>query len=109
LTTLYLVGAKNIYSWRARKADLQHTFPLDIPIVFSYALVVSTNGEHLTCGGFSHSEIVHLGSFEFIADYFVGLSLSPKRSDSGVAFTGSTRSGSPSPWQAMVEDCHTQF
>jgi hypothetical protein len=52
------------------------------------------------CGGFSLGETVRLGSFEFIADYFGGLSLSPRRSNSSVAFMGSTHNGSPSP---MVE------
>jgi hypothetical protein len=33
------------------------------------------------CSGFSLGETVYLGSFEFITDYFGGLSLSPRRSD----------------------------
>jgi hypothetical protein len=44
-----------------------------------YAITVTANGECLMCGGFSLSETIHLGSFEFIADYFGGLSLSPRR------------------------------
>jgi hypothetical protein len=50
-------------------------------MVPSSALVVATDGECLTCGGFFLSETVHLRSFEFIADYFGGLSLSPKRNN----------------------------
>jgi hypothetical protein len=48
-------------------------------MVPSSAITVSADGEHLTCGGFSLGETVHLGSFDFIADYFGGLNLSPRR------------------------------
>jgi hypothetical protein len=48
------------------------------------------NSEHLTCGGFSLGEMVCLGNIEFITDYFSGMSLSPRRGDSGIAFMGST-------------------
>jgi hypothetical protein len=48
-------------------------------MVPSSAITVSADGEHLTCGGFSLGETVHLGSFDFIADYFDGLNLSPRR------------------------------
>jgi hypothetical protein len=78
-------------------------------MVPSSALTITIDGTHLTCGGFSLGEIVHLGSFEFIADYFGGLSLSPRRSNSGTAFTGSTHSGSLSPWWAMIEDSIEEF
>jgi hypothetical protein len=81
LTTLYLAGAKNTDIWCARKGDLQCAFHLDVPMVPSSALVVATDGECLTCGGFFLSETIHLRSFEFIADYFGGLSLSPKRNN----------------------------
>jgi hypothetical protein len=40
-------------SWRAKYEDLQRAFPLDSLMVHSFALAVSTNGERLTCGGFS--------------------------------------------------------
>jgi hypothetical protein len=40
------------------------------------------------CGGFSLDEPVHLGNFEFVVDYFGGLSLSPRRGNSGTAFMG---------------------
>jgi hypothetical protein len=65
--------------------------------------------ERLRCGGFSLGETIHLGSFEFIANYFGGLSLSPRRSDSGVAFMGSTHSGTPPSWWAMIEDSAEDF
>jgi hypothetical protein len=62
----------------------------------SSTLVVTTDGEHLTSGGFSLSKIVHFGSLEFITDCFGSLSLSPKGNDSGVIFGEMARSGSPS-------------
>jgi hypothetical protein len=71
---------------------LQRAFSLDVLMVPSFALAISTVGECLTCGGFSLGETICLGSFKFIADYFGGLSLSPRRSNSGVAFMDSTRS-----------------
>jgi hypothetical protein len=73
--------------------DLQHAFPLDILMVSSSALALFADGEHLTCGDFSIDETIYLGSFEFIAYYFNGLSLSPRRSDSGTVFMGSTHGG----------------
>jgi hypothetical protein len=74
-----LAGAKNTDSWHARKGDFQHAFPLDVSMVSSSAIVVATDGERLTCGGFSLGETVHLGNYEFTTDYFDGLSLSPRR------------------------------
>jgi hypothetical protein len=73
-------------------------------MVPSSVLTLSINGECLTCGGLSLGVVVHLASFEFIADYFSGLSLSPRWSDSGTVFMVSTRSGSLSPWWSMTED-----
>jgi hypothetical protein len=60
-------------------------------------LAIATDGERLTCGGFSLDKTVHLASFEFITDYFGGLSLSPRRINSGATFMGSTHNRSPSP------------
>jgi hypothetical protein len=57
----------------------------------------------------SLSETIDLGSFEFIADYFGGLSLSPMSGDSGAAFMGYTRSETPSPRRAMIEDSIKAF
>jgi hypothetical protein len=93
LTTLYFAGVENTDSWRAKKGDLQCGFPLDVPMVNSSALAVSTDDEHLTCGGFSFNETILFGSLEFIADCFGGLSFSPRRNDSGTAFMGSARIG----------------
>jgi hypothetical protein len=75
----------------------------------SSVLTFSANGERLMCGGFSLGETVCLRSFDFIADYFDGLSLSPKRGDSGTAFMGSTHSGPPSSRWAMIEDSNEEF
>jgi hypothetical protein len=93
LTTLHLVGVENTDRWRTGKGDLQCAFPLGILMVPSSVIIVAADGEHLTCSGFSLDETVRLGNFEFIADYFDGLSLSLRRGDTGVAFMGSTRSG----------------
>jgi hypothetical protein len=109
LITLYLASAKHTDSWHARKGDLQRAFPQDIPMVPSSMITITTDGECLTCGGFSLDETIHLGSFEFIAYYFSGSSLSPRRGDSGDAFMGSTRSWKPSPWWAMIKDSTEEF
>jgi hypothetical protein len=88
---------------------LQRAFPLDVPMVPSSAITIAADGECLTCGGFSLGETVRFRSFEFIADYFSGLSLSPRSGDSGAAFMGSTRNGTPPPRQAMIEDSSKEF
>jgi hypothetical protein len=62
-----------------------------------------------TCDGFSLGETVCLGSYEFIIDYFGGMSLSPRSNDSGTALMGSTRSGPLSPRRAMIEDSTKEF
>jgi hypothetical protein len=36
-------------------------------------LAITTDGERLTCGGFSLGETVCFGSLKFIADYFGSL------------------------------------
>jgi hypothetical protein len=91
LTTLYFVGAENTDSWHPRKGDLQRAFPLDVQMVHSFALAVSTDGECLTCSGFSLDKTIRFGSLEFITDCIDGLSLSPRRNDSGATFMGSPR------------------
>jgi hypothetical protein len=49
-------------------------------------ITLTTDDECLTCVGFSLGATIHLGSFEFISDYFGNLSLSPRRGDSGTSF-----------------------
>jgi hypothetical protein len=78
-------------------------------MVPSSVITVATDGECLTCGGFSLGEPVRLGNFEFTANYFGGLSLSPRRGDSGTTFMGSTRCGASTPWRAMIEDSAEEF
>jgi hypothetical protein len=75
LDTLLFTGVKN-NSWHTRKGDLQCAFPLNILIVHSSMLIVATDGERMTCGGFSLSETIYFGSLEFIADCFDSFSLS---------------------------------
>jgi hypothetical protein len=110
LITLYLVGGKKTNSWRAKMGDLHRVFPLDVPMVPSSVITVAANGERLMCGGFSLGETVRLGNFEFIADYFGGLSLSPRTDDVGTAaFMVSTHSGAPTLRRAMIEDSTEEF
>jgi hypothetical protein len=80
-----------------------------IPMVPSPSITVTANGELLACSGFSLSETVHLGNFEFIADYLSGLSLFPGRGDEGATLMGSTRSGASIVLQAMIEDSTEVF
>jgi hypothetical protein len=109
LTTLYLASAKNMDSWHARNGDLQRAFPLDVLMVPSSTIVVAADSECLRCGGFCLSETVCLGNIEFITDYFSGLSLSPRRGNTGAAFIGSTHNGAPTPRRAMIEDSIEEF
>jgi hypothetical protein len=78
-------------------------------MVPSSTITVAADSECLMCGGFSLDKTVHLKSFGFITDYFSGLSLSSRRGNSGAAFMGSTRSGTPSPWTTIIEDSAEEF
>jgi hypothetical protein len=78
-------------------------------MVHSSALAISADGECLTCSGFSLSKTLRFESLEFIADCFGGLSLSPRRNDSGAAFMGSTHTRPPSLLRAMIEDSTKEF
>jgi hypothetical protein len=78
-------------------------------MVPSSVMTITADGKCLTCIDFSLGEIVHIGSFEFITDYFYGRSLSPRRGDLGAAFMVSTRSGTPSSWRAMIENFTEEF
>jgi hypothetical protein len=60
-------------------------------------IAITADCECLTCGGFSHGKTIHIGNFEFIADYFGCLSRSPRRGDKGTTIMGSTRSGASTP------------
>jgi hypothetical protein len=61
-------------------------------MVPSSPIAITADGEHLACGGFSLGESISLGNFEFIADYFDGLSLSPRRGNEGAVLMGPTHS-----------------
>jgi hypothetical protein len=60
-------------------------------MVLSSALAIASDAECLTYGGFSLGETIHLGSFEFITNYFGGMSLSPRRGSLGATFMGHDR------------------
>jgi hypothetical protein len=79
-------------------------------MVSSSVITVTADGECLTCNGFSLGEAIHLGNFEFIADYFDGLSLPPpKRSDARIAYMASThKEASTSRW-ATIEHSAVEF
>jgi hypothetical protein len=78
-------------------------------MVTSSSIAIAADGEHLTCGGFSLGETVHLGNFEFIADYFNGLSHSPRRSDTRAALIGPTHCRASAPWRKMIGDSAKEF
>jgi hypothetical protein len=77
-------------------------------MVRSSMLAIATDGESLTCDGFSLGKTVHFGSLELIAECSVGPSLSPKGSDSDAIFVGTTHSRSPLLW-VMIEDSANKF
>jgi hypothetical protein len=95
--------------WYAGDKYMHFMTANNVPMVPSSVITVTTGGECLMCDGFSLGETVRLGSFEFIADYFGSLSLSPKRGDSGATFMRSTHRGTPSPGCAMIEDSIKEF
>jgi hypothetical protein len=78
-------------------------------MILSSSIAIIADGERLVYGGFSLSETVHLGNYAFIADYFGGLSLSPRRGDKAAAFVGSTHSGASTPRRATIEDSTKEF
>jgi hypothetical protein len=75
-----------------------------VSMVPSSSIVVTADGKRLTCSGFSLSEPVHPGNFEFITDYFYGLCRSFTRGNEGAAFMGSTHSEASTPQWATIED-----
>jgi hypothetical protein len=60
----------------------------EVLMVPSSLITVAAEGECLTCGGFSLGKPVHHRNFEFITDYFRGLSLFPKRGQRRHHFRG---------------------
>jgi hypothetical protein len=104
-----LARAKNTDSWHVEKGDLQHDFPLDVLTVPLSAIAIAADSKRLMCGGFCLGEIVCLGNFEFIINYFGGLTLSPRRGNTGVTFMGSTHSGASTPRRAMIGDSTDEF
>jgi hypothetical protein len=81
---------------------------MDVPMVHSSMLAVTTDGEYLMYGGFSLGDTVCFECLKFIVNCFSSLSLSPKGSDSGAIFMGTTHHGSPS-LHAMIEDSSDEF
>jgi hypothetical protein len=67
-------------------------------MVHSSALAISIDDERLTCVGFSLGETIHLESFEFIANYFSSLSLSPTRNDAQLLWAQPTTCHCPHGW-----------
>jgi hypothetical protein len=104
-----LIGAENTDSWHAQKGDLQRAFSLYVLMVPASVLIVTTSGERLLCDGFTLGETICFGSLEFIADYFSGLSLSPRRDGSDAVVVGSSRSEPPSRLRAMIGDSLEEF
>jgi hypothetical protein len=78
-------------------------------MVPSSPIAITTDGKRLVCGGFSLSEPICLGNFEFIANYFNGLSLSSRRDTEGTVIMGSTHSGGSTPQWATIEDSAEEF
>jgi hypothetical protein len=83
-------------------------FPLNISMVHSSMIVITTDSEHLTCGGFSLGKTFRFGSLEFIADCFDSLSISLKGNNSCAVFVGMARSGLLS-LRAILEDSPDEF
>jgi hypothetical protein len=78
-------------------------------MVSSSALTIIVDDERLMCGGFSFGETVRLGSFEFIVDYFSGLSFPTWRSNSGAALWAQPTMGHHPRAPAMIEDSIEEF
>jgi hypothetical protein len=77
-------------------------------MIHSSMLVVTTDGERLTCGGFSLDETIHFGSLEFIINCFGSLSFSPKENNSSTIFVETVRNESPSLC-TIIEDSIDEF
>jgi hypothetical protein len=77
-------------------------------MVHSSTLVITADGKHLTCIGFSLGKTVHFGSLEFITDCFGSLSLSPKGNDPVAIFVGTACIELPS-LRTILEDSTDEF
>jgi hypothetical protein len=71
LTTIYLVGVKNIYSCYVRKGSI-------------IGVVATPGGQRSPCEGFSLGKTIRFGSVKFVTDRFGRLSLSSFGDSSGV-------------------------
>jgi hypothetical protein len=84
-------------------------FLYEVLTVPSSSITVVSDGEYVTCGGFSPSEPISLHNIDFITDYFGGLSLSPRRGNDSAVFMGSTHGGASTPQRATIKDSHEEF
>jgi hypothetical protein len=109
LSNLYLVGAKNIDSWRTEKGNLERAFPLDIIMIPSSVPAVAGDGERLLCGLFSLGKTFRFRSLEFITGCFSGLSRSPMGNGSDATNMGSTHGRPSSSLWAMTGDSTKEF
>jgi hypothetical protein len=78
-------------------------------MVPSSTLIVSVDGERLSCDVFSLDETIHFGSLEFIANHFGGLRLFPMGDGSRAVVMGSTHGGTPFLLWAMIGDSVRDF
>jgi hypothetical protein len=78
-------------------------------MVLSSSITITVDSKRLVCSGFSLGELICLVNFEFIADYFGGLSISPRRGNKGAIFVGPTHSRASTPQWATIEDPTEEF